>query len=191
VERSLANLGIDHIDLLLLHRPAPYFNPDEVANAFRHLRKQGKVLHFGVSNFSTLQFEMLNSFTDEKLITNQIEISPYCLDHFENGNVDFFLKERIKPMAWSPLAGGKLLNPKDEKSQRLFTALTQVATSLEVESIDKVIYAWLLSHPSGIIPIVGTSRIERIRNAVDSLTLKMNLEQWYSIYNASTGKELP
>lgn len=190
VERSLVNLGIDHIDLLLLHRPAPFFNPEEVAHAFSHLHKQGKVLHFGVSNFSSMQFEMLNAYTDEKLVTNQVEISPYCLEHVENGNMDFFLKEKIKPMAWSPLAGGKLLNPTDEKSKRIHEALSAVATSLQC-SMDQVIYTWLLNHPSGIVPIVGTSKIERIKNAVDALELKMNLEQWYAIFNASIGKELP
>lgn len=191
VERSLVNLGVDHIDLLLLHRPAPFFNPEEVARAFSHLKKQGKVLCFGVSNFSSLQFEMLNAFTDEKLVTNQVEISPYCLEHFENGNMDFFLKEKVSPMAWSPLAGGKLLNPTDEKSKRVHAALAVVGESLQVKSLDQVIYAWLLSHPAGIVPIVGTSKVDRIQKAVDAMNVKMNLEQWYTIYNASTGKELP
>lgn len=190
VERSLVNLGIDHIDLLLLHRPAPFFNPEEVAHAFSHLKKQGKVLHFGVSNFSSLQFEMLNAHTDEKLVTNQVEISPYCLEHFDNGNIDFFLKERINPMAWSPLAGGKLLNPADERSKRIYGALSSAADSLQC-SLDEVIYIWLLSHPSNIVPIVGTSKIDRIQKAVNALQVKMNLEQWYAIYNASTGKDLP
>lgn len=190
VERSLVNLGIDHIDLLLLHRPAPFFNPEEVAHAFSHLKKQGKVLHFGVSNFSSIQFEMLNTYTDEKLVTNQVEISPYCLEHFENGNMDFFLKEKIRPMAWSPLAGGMLLNPTDEKSKRIHDALSAVAESLHC-SMDQVIYAWLANHPSAIIPIVGTSKMDRIKSAVEALELKINLEQWYAIFNASIGKELP
>lgn len=191
VENSLINLQTDRIDLLLLHRPAPLFKPEEVARAFSQLKDSGKVLHFGVSNFSAMQFEMLNSFTDQELITNQVEISPYCLEHFENGNMDFFLKQRIRPMAWSPLAGGKILKPKDEKGQRLLATLTEVAKEMGGTEIDKVVYSWLVKHPAGVIPILGTSKIERVQNAIDSLNLEIDLEQWYSIYNASTGVELP
>ncbi len=191
VNNSLKNFGTDYIDLLLLHRPAPFFNPDEVAKAFSELKKTGKVLHFGVSNFSPLQFEMLNSYLDDKLVTNQVEISPYCLEHFENGNMDFFLKERIKPLAWSPLAGGRLFKPFDERSKRLSDALLKVSKELKIDSVDKTIYSWILKHPSSILPIVGSGKIDRIKNAVEALHIDMPLELWYKIYNASTGKELP
>ncbi len=190
VDGSLKNLKTDYIDLLLLHRPSPFFNPEEIARAFSYLKISGKVLHCGVSNFNPLQFEMLNSFTDEDLVTNQVEISPYCLDNFENGNMDFFLKENIKPMAWSPLSGGKLIDPSDEKSQRIHKVLLDIAEELNIESVDKVIYAWLLNHPVGILPIVGSRRIERIKNAVGALDIKMTLEQWFRIYTASTGKDV-
>jgi predicted oxidoreductase len=191
VEKSLSNFRTDYIDLLLLHRPAPFFNPEEVAIAFSNLKKSGKVLHFGVSNFTPIQFEMLNSYTDEKLLTNQVEISPYCLEHFQNGNIDFFLKERIKPMAWSPLATGNLINPQDEKGKRLFKTLTEITEELNVDKVDKVIYCWLLKHPVSIIPIAGTSKIERIKLEIGALDIKMSVEQWYKIYNASTGVEIP
>jgi predicted oxidoreductase len=191
VDNSLKNFRTDYIDLLLLHRPAPFFDPAEVARAFSYLKRNGKVLHFGVSNFNPIQFEMLNAYTDEKLVTNQVEISPYCLEHFENGNMDYFLKEGIKPMAWSPLAGGRLLNPHDEKGQRVFRALSEVAEELNVKIIDTVIYSWLLKHPASIIPIAGTGRIERLRHAVEATNIDMSLEQWYKIYIASTGTDLP
>ena len=191
VNNSLTNIGTDHIDLLLLHRPAPFFDPEAVAKAFSILKKEGKVLHFGVSNFTPGQFEMLNSFTEERLVTNQVEISPYCLEHFENGNFDFFLKEKIKPMAWSPLAGGRFLNPRDEKGSRIMQALTEVAEELNVPMIDKVIYAWLLKHPASIIPVVGSGKTERIKYAVEALNVDMTLEQWYRIFIASKGKDLP
>ncbi|MCX6233958.1 MAG: aldo/keto reductase [Bacteroidetes bacterium] len=191
VDNSLKNFRTDYIDLLLLHRPAPFFNPEEVAKAFSYLKKNGKVLHFGVSNFNSLQFEMLDSYTDENLVTNQVEISPYCLEHFENGNIAYFLKEKIKPMAWSPLADGKLINPQEEKGQRIHRILLEVAEELNVNTIDEIIYSWLLNHPASIIPIVGTSKIERIKHAVEALNIDMSLEQWYKIYNASTGTELP
>jgi len=191
VDNSLRNIRTDHIDLLLLHRPAPYFNPEEVAGAFSYLKKSGKVLHFGVSNFTPGQFEMLKVYTNERLVTNQVEISPYCLEHFENGNIDHFLKEKIKPMAWSPLAGGKLVNPADEKGRRVKQALLQVAEELNVGPVDKIIYSWLLKHPVSIIPVVGSGKIERIRYAIEAINIDMSLEQWYRIYNASTGVELP
>ena len=191
VENSLANFRTDYIDLLLLHRPSPFFYPEDVAKAFSHLKQSGKVLHFGVSNFNSQQYEMLNSYIEDKLVTNQVEISPFCLEHFENGNIDYFLKERIKPMAWSPLAGGMILKPQGEKGQRIFDSLTEVADELNVDSVDKIVYGWLLKHPASIIPIVGTGKIERIKHAVEALNIDMSLEQWFKIYTASTGKELP
>jgi predicted oxidoreductase len=191
VENSLENLGTDHIDLLLLHRPAPFFDPEAVAKAFSVLKSQGKVLHFGVSNFNPMQSDMLNAYLDDKLVTNQVEISPYCLDHFDNGNMDYFLKERIKPMAWSPLAGGRLINPQDEKSGKIASALWEVANALQVDSTDKIIYSWLMKHPATILPIVGSGRIDRLRLAVEAANIEMTLEQWYKIYNASTGRDLP
>jgi predicted oxidoreductase len=191
VNNSLKNLRTDHIDLLLLHRPAPFFDPEVAARAFSLLKSEGKVLHFGVSNFTSDQYEMLNKYTEEKLVTNQVEISPYCLEHFENGNIDFFLKDNIKPMAWSPLAGGKLLSPYDEKGPRVLRALMQVSEELNINNVDKVIYAWLLKPPVTIMPVVGSGRIERLKYAVDALEIDMTLEQWYTIYIASLGKELP
>jgi predicted oxidoreductase len=191
VNNSLTNLRTDHIDLLLLHRPAPFFDPEEAAKAFSVLKRDGKVLHFGVSNFTPAQFETLNSFCGEKLVTNQVEISPYCLEHFENGNMDFFLKEKIKPMAWSPLAGGKLLDPRDDKGRRIVRALLEVAEELNITPVDTVIYSWLLKHPASIIPIVGSGKIERIKYAVEALKVDMSLEQWYKILIASRGEELP
>jgi len=191
VNNSLRNIGTDHIDLLLLHRPAPFFDPEAVAKAFSNLKREGKVLHFGVSNFTPAQFEMLNSYSEEKLVTNQVEISPYSLEHFENGNIDFFLKEKIKPMAWSPLAGGKLLSPRDEKGGRILQTLMEVAEELNVNPVDKVIYAWLFKHPATIIPVVGSGRIERIKYAIEALNIEMSLEQWYKIFISSKGKDMP
>lgn len=191
VNRSLTNFGTDYIDLLLLHRPAPYFDPEEVAKAFDHLKISGKVLHFGVSNFNPSQFEMLNNYLDDKLLTNQVEISPYCLENFENGNMDFFLNEKINPMAWSPLGGGKIFDHKDEKGLRLKKALSIIAKELNIDSTDTIAYSWLLNHPASIIPIVGTGKIERIKNAVEALKIKLTTEQWYKIYTASLGNEVP
>lgn len=191
VENSLKNFNTDYIDLLLLHRPSPFFNPEEVAEAFSYLKKHGKVLHFGVSNFNKTQYEMLNTFVEEPLVTNQVEISPFSLEHFINGNIDYYLTHKIKPLAWSPLAGGNLLRPNTLKGDRILSALQEVANELSVKSLDIVIYSWLLSHPSNIIPIVGTHKLKRLHNAVEALDVKMSTEQWLKIYVASLGNELP
>jgi predicted oxidoreductase len=191
VEESLNNLQTDYIDVLLLHRPSPFFNPEEVAKAFDQLKSSGKVVHFGVSNFLPLQLESLQAYVEEPLVTNQIEISAYSLEHFENQNLDYLISKKIRPMAWSPLAGGELLTPKTEKGTRLLQAVEIVAQELGVSQTEQILYQWLLMHPSGIIPILGTGKIERIQTAVDSFQIKMSLEQWFQIYIASTGKELP
>lgn len=191
VHNSLANFQTDYIDILLLHRPSPLLNPPEVAKAFSELKKSGKVLHFGVSNFTPRQFETLSAYLDEPLVTNQVEISPLCLEHFDNGNLDFFLQKRIKPMAWSPLAGGKILNPSNEKEQRVYYTLHEIGEELGVEDVDKIIYSWLLKHPAGIIPIVGSGKIDRIKHAVEAFKVQMSTEQWFKIFRASMGEELP
>ncbi len=191
VENALANFRTDYIDVLLVHRPSPMLNPEELAAAFAYLKQSGKVLHFGVSNFTPGQYDMLNSYLDDKPVTNQVEISPLCLEHFENGNMDFFLKERIKPMAWSPLGAGRIFKPETEQEHRVFEALTEIAEELNTDSVDKVAYAWLLKHPAGIMPVAGTGSIGRLKLAVEALDLDMSLEQWFRIYVASTGEELP
>ena len=191
VENSLKNLNVEHIDLLLLHRPAPFFNPEEVASAFAKLKKSGKVSNFGVSNFNFIQFETLNKYVEEKLVTNQVEISPYCLEHFDNGNIDFFLKEKINPMAWSPLGAGKILAPKDEKGERLLQAIREIAQELNVNNLDQIIFNWLLKHPSSIIPVLGTGNIQHIKSAIKAADFEMTLEQWYRIYCSGLGKNLP
>ena len=191
VERSLKNLGIDTIDLLLLHRPAPVFDPEEVTEAFDNLFQAGKVRYFGVSNFTPGQFEMLQKYWHQDLLTNQIEISPGYLEHFKNGNLDFCIKEQIKPMAWSPLSGGELFHPKTEKEIRILKVIEKITQEVGAKNIEQVIYAWLLKHPSQIMPIVGTGKIEHVQAAIDGLHLELSMEQWYEIFNASTGVELP
>lgn len=191
VEQSLNNLHTDHLDLLLIHRPDPMMDPAQTARAFEELESQGKVLNFGVSNFTPMQFEMLDQHFDGPLVTNQVEISPYNLEHFQNCNIEFFLREGIHPMAWSPLSGGKIFEPGDERGIRIKTKLKEIAKTLGVEDIEKVIYAWLLTHPAGIIPIVGTGRIERLKKAVQSLDIELTREQWFEIYVASLGHKVP
>ena len=190
-EESLKNLETDHIDVLLLHRPSPFFNPEEVAAAFDQLLSSGKVRHFGVSNFLPEQLQSLQNYLDIPLVTNQIEISPYCLEHFENQNIDYLIGKKIAPMAWSPLAGGELFNPKTDNGKRVHAVLQNITNDLDNISLDQVILQWLLMHPSRIIPVLGTGKIDRVQSAVKAMQVKLTLEQWFEIYIAAAGQELP
>lgn len=189
VNQSLKNFNTEYIDCLLLHRPSPYFNPESVAETFNILKKEGKVLHFGVSNFLPQQFDLLNKFTDMPLVTNQIEISPLALEHFKNGNLEHLLLHKIRPMAWSPMAGGQIFNPKTKSEITLNKILTQISRDLNI-GIDTLVYAWLLQHPAQIIPIIGSQNRTRIKAAIQAFEVNLSLEQWFEIFTA-TGTKLP
>lgn len=189
-ENSLKNFGTDYLDVLLLHRPSPFFNPEEAARAFSDLKDAGKVRHFGVSNFSAQQFETLNSFTEEPLVTNQIEISPICTEHFENNNIEYLQMKEVPPMAWSPLGGGRIFNPVTEQELRVSKLLNEMAEEMNT-SVDVICFAWLLNHPAAIMPILGTGKLSRIETALKANKLNLNLEEWLKIYEASTGVILP
>ncbi|WCK56192.1 aldo/keto reductase [Aneurinibacillus sp. Ricciae_BoGa-3] len=187
-EQSLKNLRTDHLDLLLIHRPDPYMNPEEVAEAFTQLKEEGKVIHFGVSNFTPSQFNMLQSYLGFPLVTNQIEISVMAIESFTNGTIDHCLEKRIPPMAWSPLEGGKFFHASDERGLRLRSTIEAIAKDLQVDSIDQILYAWLLNHPARIIPIVGSGNIDRVRSAVKSADIQLSRQQWFEILQSTTGK---
>lgn len=190
-ENSLRNLQVEQLDVLLLHRPSPMYDPQAVARAFEDLQSAGKVRYFGVSNFTPGQLKTLQTFCKDRLITNQLEISVACLEHFENENLDYLIRKGIRPMAWSPLAGGKLFNPKTTRERNLVHALEQVATQHENSDISSLMYAWLLKHPAGILPIIGSGKIDRLKQAVAAQQIKMTDQQWYLIYQASLGQEVP
>ncbi|UNL83436.1 aldo/keto reductase [Priestia koreensis] len=189
-ENSLKKLGVDSIDVLLIHRPDPLMDSAEVAEAFRQLKQDGKVKHFGVSNFLPSQFDMLSSYLDEPLVTNQIEISVTHLEEFHNGSIDKCLEKRIAPMAWSPLAGGRIFSGDDERSTRVRQTLEKIAGEVGAASIDQVMYAWLLRHPANIMPIVGSGKIERVKSAVEALNINLTREQWFDIWTSSLGHEV-
>jgi len=191
VDQSLKNLNTDYIDLLLIHRPDPLMDPMEIAEAFIELHKSGKVLYFGVSNFTIQQFKTLQSKLSLPIVTNQIELSPYNLEHFQNDNIYFLLEKNVNPMVWSPLAGGKLFDASNEKSIRILTALKEVAQELNIDKLDTIVYSWLLSHPLKVLPISGSGKIERLKNAIEALDLQMPRELWFKIYKAGLGHDVP
>ena len=190
-ENSLKELETDHIDLLLIHRPDPFINPEEVARAFDQLKAQGKVLHFGVSNFTIQQYKTLSSYLSMPLVTNQIEISATCQDAFKDGNIDFLQELRRHPMAWSPLGGGSIFTSEAPQVKQLRTKLKQVADEMGAETIDQVLLAWLLTHPVGIIPVLGTGKLDRIARSAAAADLQMTRNQWFDILQTATGQEVP
>ena len=182
-ENSLKMLGTDHLELLLIHRPDPLLDPEVVADAFSQLRQQGKVLHFGVSNFTPSQFRMLQRITPFPLVTNQIEISLSCIDSLFNGDLDLMLELGVSPMAWSPLAGGKTLHV-DERE--VFNKAVKYNASYSQLSL-----AWLMKHPSVIFPIIGTTKPERITEAAGAAEVKLDLQDWFEMLKWVMGKEMP
>ncbi|MCL6745936.1 aldo/keto reductase family oxidoreductase [Kosakonia sp. R1.Fl] len=188
-EQSLVNLATDHLDLLLIHRPDPLMDADEVAEAFLHLHQSGKVRHFGVSNFTPAQFSLLQSRLPFTLSTNQVEISPVHQPLLLDGTLDQLQQLRIRPMAWSCLGGGRLFN--DAAFQPLRDELARVAQELNAETIEQVVYAWVMRLPSAPLPIIGSGKIERVRSALGALNLQMTRQQWFRIRKAALGYDVP
>ncbi len=187
VEQSLKNLKTDYLDLLLIHRPSPLMHPDDLALAFHQLKESGKVLHFGVSNFTPSQFAMVNSRIP--LVTNQIEASIRHLDPFFDGTFDQCLQWRIRPMAWSPLGGGALVKQAGSAVMELARELAAGFRS-DVQP-DQILLAWLLRHPTGIVPVIGTTRIERMQRSAEALRIELTREQWFALLEAARGQRVP
>lgn len=188
VETSLENFSTDYIDCLLIHRPDQLFDADEVAKAFTQLKQQGKVLHFGVSNFRKWQVDLLNSRFPVEV--NQIECSLLQLNPFVDGTLDQCQQHHITPMAWSPLGGGSLFTDTDDEQNKRIIAVANFLAEKYASAPDVIILSWLLTHPSGIRPVLGTSRIERIKAAVAATQIKLEREEWFMLWRASTGKEV-
>ncbi|CAH9064394.1 Oxidoreductase YdhF [Pseudoalteromonas sp. CIP111854] len=190
-QQSLKNFNTDRLDALLIHRPDYLMEADEVAEAFYTLKRQGDVLDFGVSNFTPSQLELLQARLDFPLFTNQIECSVYQMKALDDGTLDQCQRLFIKPMLWSPLAGGLLFDTQDEKASRLVTVLEQVAQEIGASAIDQVAYTWLNKLPSKPSIVLGTSNINRVESAISALQLTLTREQWYRIWQASTGHSVP
>jgi predicted oxidoreductase len=184
VENSLHALGTDHIDVLLIHRPDPLLNPEETAAAFAKLKQQGKVLFFGVSNFTTTQLEMLQSYMSFPLVTNQIELSLFKNDSFFNGDVDVMMKLKMRPMAWSPLGGGKFMD-----DERVKGVVEKMCDQHQIAST-QLLLAWLLMHPAGVVPIIGTTKPERIAEGAKALAVKLTRQDWFGLLKAVSGTDV-
>jgi predicted oxidoreductase len=187
-ETSLKNLGTDYIDIQLIHRPDFVMQADEIAKAFDQLKQQGKVLHFGVSNFTSSQVSLLNSrFKTE---VNQIQCSVLHLPPFTDGTLDQCQELGIMPMAWSPLGGGHIFGQTDDERILRIVAVAEILSGKYNTTPDVILLSWLLQHPSGIVPVLGTSKVKRIQSALQATDLHLEREEWYMLWRASTGKEV-
>ena len=190
-EKSLRLMGIDYIDLLLVHRPDWLTSADETAAGLNKLLKDGKIRSAGVSNYNVHQFELLASRMDQPLATNQIEFSLLCMDPIYDGTADQCQRLRIKPMAWSPLGGGRLMDPKNEAAARVHIKAAELAPKYNGATVDQLAYAWLLAHPSQPLPVIGTNKIERIIQTAQSTGIQLDREDWYALWEAAQGRQIP
>ncbi|UGQ46665.1 aldo/keto reductase [Massilia endophytica] len=187
VDNSLKALRTDHLDLLLIHRPDPLMDFDEMADAFKALRAAGKVKHFGVSNFSRHQFECLHRRIP--LATNQVEFSPLHLAPMFDETFDGLQDKGVAPMIWSPLAGGRLFDKENAKLQPLRGKIQQIANELN-RPFSSVVFAWMMALPSRPIPLTGSGRIAAIAEAVEATRFTLEREQWFDILGAARQSEV-
>lgn len=185
---SRDNLGVECIDILLLHRPDLFADYAEIAAAFEYLRDQGVVKHFGVSNFTPLQFESLNKYLLKRkirLITNQIEMNTFTTEHIDNDNIFYLKGEEVNPMIWSPLAGGRLFTEGNEVN----TVLKGLAEKYNT-TIGNIAIAFLNNQGLNPIIILGSMKIERYKEALEAMEIKLERIDMYAIMKALTGKDV-
>lgn len=185
VDQSLNNLQTDYLDLLLLHRPSPLMNPGEIAESFGVLREQKKVRHFGVSNFSPSQFDFINDAFP--LITNQVEISLNQTAAFDDGTLDQLMIKKLQPMAWSVM--GNYFSKDSAENKRIKKVLEKLCGKYNAEE-NQILLAFILKHPAGILPVIGTSRSENIIKLKASLQIKLSNEDWFKLLQAKNGSEV-
>ncbi|MEQ8366535.1 MAG: aldo/keto reductase [Roseicyclus sp.] len=186
VENSLSVMGVDVIDLLLIHRPDPLMDHEETGRALDDLVAQGKVRAVGVSNFKAHDWNLLQSGMQSPLVTNQVELSVMHHTPFTDGDVAWMQEAGVPIMAWSPLAGGRLFGP---EGASVHEVLNRIGTAFGVGA-DAVAVAWLLRHPARIMPVMGTNNMNRIKGLADAMKVKLDREAWFEIYTAALGHEV-
>jgi len=186
VENTLRNLKTEYIDVFLLHRPSPLMNPYEIGPVISDLVNEGKILEFGVSNFTKHQIELLSVSINIK--HNQIECSLTHTDSFSNGTLDYCQLKKINVMAWSPL--GSYFKVLDKKRARINSVLEKLSQKYSCNE-DQLILAWLFKHPSGINPVVGTTKKERLLSSVKAKFINLETSDWFEILEASWGERIP
>ncbi len=186
-ERSLKKLQTDYLDLLLVHRPDPLMDPDQMHEAFEVLTSSGKVLHIGVSNFTPSQFDLLSSRAD--LVTNQVECHPLHPDPLFDGTYDQCQLNSTRPMVWSPLGGADYFKGEGTKVLRLRDKVQEIGKKYGVEE-DVILLAWCRKHPTRPIPVIGTTRKDRITRSLKALDIDLERQEWFEILEAGRGHQV-
>jgi len=189
VDQSLKNLQTDYIDVLLIHRPDPLLNAAEVAEVIEQLKSSGKILHFGVSNFTTSQYELLDSYTP--LVTNQVEASLLHLNPIDDGTFDQCQRLQVRPMAWSPIGGGKVFGMEQEDVIAIRAKGAEICARYDnAFELDQLLLAWLMKLPCGILPVVGTTKIGRLAKAAAAIDISITNEEWFELLEVARGHEV-
>ncbi|MGR7814389.1 aldo/keto reductase [Lacinutrix undariae] len=186
VETSLKNLKTDYLDTFLLHRPSPLMQPNEIAEAITYLQESGKIIEFGVSNFTPSQVDLISDKI--KVSVNQIEFSLTQHRAMQNGSLDQMLQNTIQPMSWSPL--GSVFKAENEQTLRIKKVL-QILTKKYNVTEDVILLSWILKHPANVSPVIGTTNKARIKNANKALDIELELEDWFTLLSESQGHEVP
>jgi predicted oxidoreductase len=184
-------LGTDRVDLFLVHRPDWLTGADDTANGLNQLLRDGKIRSAGVSNYNVHQFDLLNSRMEQPLVTNQLEFHLLHMEPIYDGTFNQCEKLGLLPMAWSPLAQGRLFDAKNEAAQRLAKCVQKLAPRYNNATLEQFAYAWIMAHPAKPLPILGTSKIERIQGAAKSCGITLAREDWYALWEAAQGRKIP
>lgn len=190
IDASLARLKTDSVDLWQIHRPDILAHPQEVARVLDDAVAAGKIRTIGVSNFTQAQIAALNHFLGHKLVSTQPEISALRIDCFENGELDQAMQLGLTPLAWSPLGGGRIAGGDSARDKAVIAELDRVAAAKDI-SRSVAAYSWLLAHPAGIIPIIGSQQAERIAEGASALSVQWDRTDWYAVLVAARGERLP
>lgn len=186
VEQSLTNLETDYLDVFLLHRPSPLMVADEIAEAVEKLKSEGKIIDFGLSNFTASQSELIRQKTEIKF--NQVQFSATHHEAMLDGSFDYMQLHNIRPMSWNPL--GTVFREDIEQTRRLKILLAKLVEKYHVGS-DTILLAWILKHPANVIPIAGTVNVARIQALMKATELELDKEDWFAIWSESMGNEVP
>lgn len=184
-ENSLKNLQTDYLDVFLLHRPSPLMIADEIAEAVEKLKKDGKIIDFGLSNFTSSQTELIRQKTEVSY--NQVQFSATHHEAMLDGSFDYMQVHDIRPMSWNPL--GTVFREDTEQTRRLKKVLAELVEKYGVGS-DTILLAWILQHPAQVIPVAGTVNIARIQQLMKAVELKMDKQDWFAIWTESMGRSV-
>ncbi|WP_431243308.1 aldo/keto reductase [Flavobacterium sp. P21] len=185
-EESLKNLKTDFIDVFLLHRPSPLMQADEIAEAVEKLKSDGKIIDFGLSNFTSSQTELIRQKTEVSY--NQVQFSATHYEPMLDGSLDYMQTHGIRPLSWNPL--GTVFREDTKKTRRLKKLFSTLLEKYHLGA-DTLLLAWILKHPAGVIPIAGTVNIARIQALLKAVELDLDKEDWFAIWTESMGDDVP